>query len=505
MSHSKNILSLDDKIKIIRSIEAGKKQIDVSKEFRLPRTTVNSLWTRRKRILENFESKGMLGSRKRLRESKHPELESVLLHWFKQVRDENIAINGPILKAKAEQFAKKMKIENFVCSEGWLNRFKDRHGIAFRAISGESGCVPNANVVEWKKDLHILIKDYEAKNIFNVDETGLFYKMQPSKTLHFKREKCTGGKHSKVRISVLIGANCDGSEKLPLLVIGKAIKPRCFKGVKSLPTKYDANSKAWMTKKLFEKYTYELDNRFVKEKRKILLFLDNCAAHPQQIPGLKAIKLIFFPPNCTSVLQPMDQGIIKSLKAHYRRIQLVHMIHAVDNSESPDVNVLKAMEWIQRAWTEVSSETICNCFHHSGFEKGFKTDLNKDDDDLACLKSTIEAATAAGCDTKGLDAETFANFDDDLIVSEKLSDDDIIATVFNKDQETVSDSDEEEENIPPPTTREVQKMLSSIRRYYQSKSDVKDKIFESVAKLENDVVRRSFEQLSQKKVTDYFK
>ena len=51
----------------------------------------------------------MLGSRSRLCESKHPELENVLLQWFKQVRVENITINKPILKAKAEEFAKNMK------------------------------------------------------------------------------------------------------------------------------------------------------------------------------------------------------------------------------------------------------------------------------------------------------------------------------------------------------------------------------------------------------------
>ena len=41
------------------------------------------------------------------------------------MRDVNIAINGPILKAKAEEFAENMKIESFSCSEGWLDRFKD--------------------------------------------------------------------------------------------------------------------------------------------------------------------------------------------------------------------------------------------------------------------------------------------------------------------------------------------------------------------------------------------
>lgn len=37
--------------------------------------------------------------------------------------------------------------------------------------------------------------------------------MHPTKSLLFRGELCTGGKHSKARIFVLVGANCDSSEK----------------------------------------------------------------------------------------------------------------------------------------------------------------------------------------------------------------------------------------------------------------------------------------------------
>jgi hypothetical protein len=61
-------------------------------------------------------------------------------------------------------------------------------------------------------------------------------------------EKCIGGKKSKERITVLVGSNASGTEKLPLMVIGKSKNPRCFKNA-ILPDeiKYEANKKAWMT------------------------------------------------------------------------------------------------------------------------------------------------------------------------------------------------------------------------------------------------------------------
>ena len=113
-------------------------------------------------------------------------------------------------------------------------------------------------------------------------------------------------------------SNMDGSDKLPLLVIGKAANPRCFKNVKSLPVQYHANTKAWITSEIFVSWVKELDKKMKKKNRKIALVVDNCPAHPQ-IPGLQSVELVFLPPNTTSKTQPMDQGIIQNLKVHYRK------------------------------------------------------------------------------------------------------------------------------------------------------------------------------------------
>lgn len=130
----------------------------------------------------------------------------------------------------------------------------------------------------------------------------------------------------------MCAANMDGSEKLPLLVIGKSKKPRCFKNVKSLPVTYESNGKAWMTSVLFEKWITDLDQKFANEGRKVLMFLDNCSAHPKAVQEkLKAIELKFFPPNTTSVLQPMDLGIIKNLKHYYRRTLVKQRLIEMEN------------------------------------------------------------------------------------------------------------------------------------------------------------------------------
>ena len=105
------------------------------------------------------------------------------------------------------------------------------------------------------------------------------FQMQPSKTLHFRGEKCTGGKQSKERLSVLVGANMGGSEKLKLLVIGKSAQPRCFKNVKTLPVHYKSNKKPWLTSDIFIDWLKSLDRKFRRENRRCVIFVDNCPSH----------------------------------------------------------------------------------------------------------------------------------------------------------------------------------------------------------------------------------
>jgi len=127
-------------------------------------------------------------------------------------------------------------------------------------MSGESAIVIPETVMDWKsEELLKIIKVCWPKDIFNVGETGLFYNLQPSKTLTYTGDTCHGGTQSKQRVNVLLDFNVDGTEKLPLLVTGKYNKPHCFRNIKKLPTKYTANSYSWMNLATFEEFLVQLD------------------------------------------------------------------------------------------------------------------------------------------------------------------------------------------------------------------------------------------------------
>ena len=94
----------------------------------------------------------------------------------------------------------------------------------------------------------------------------------------------------------------------------------------------------------FDEWVKELDKKFKKENRKVVLIVDIFLAHPI-IKGLKAVKLVFLPQNTTSKTQPMDQSVIHSLKAKYRRKIIQRLIRAVDMKKIfPKTSILDAMQ-----------------------------------------------------------------------------------------------------------------------------------------------------------------
>ena len=102
-------------------------------------------------------------------------------------------------------------------------------------------------------------------------------------------------------------ANADGTDEYELALIEKFLNPRCFKNESHLPVMYYAQQNAWTDKEIYKKCVQQLDKTVAKKGRKILLFMNNVSSHVPDIP-LKSITVHLFPPNTTSLLQPLDQG-----------------------------------------------------------------------------------------------------------------------------------------------------------------------------------------------------
>ncbi|KAJ2943144.1 hypothetical protein O0L34_g5290 [Tuta absoluta] len=135
MASKRKSLCIDEKVLLIRAIETGEKISDVGKRFGFSRSTVSTIWKNKEKILQ---AEGEGKSSKKIKKPKYEDLDQAILSWFHRQRQNNMPISGPLVKAKAENFAEELGITSFKASEGWLGKFKQRHHINYGKISGEA-------------------------------------------------------------------------------------------------------------------------------------------------------------------------------------------------------------------------------------------------------------------------------------------------------------------------------------------------------------------------------
>ena len=93
--------------------------------------------------------------------------------------------------------------------------------------------------------------------------------------------------------------------------------------------------------------------------------------------NLHNVKLVFLPPNTTSLIQPCDIGIIRSIKHNYRKNMVSRIISEIDDAGSElsattltkAVTLLDAVHMLRSAWAAVTTSTVINCFGKAGFRK----------------------------------------------------------------------------------------------------------------------------------------
>jgi hypothetical protein len=142
-------------------------------------------------------------------------------------------------------------------SNRWLDRFKKRHNIKEYKLHGEgaSADIDSEDVTKQMDNLRAECSTYALKDIFNMDETGLFWKLQPDRSL--ATCQTSGGRKSKDCITLALTVNADGSEKLEPWVIGRSKNPRCLKHIKNrqnLRIVYKYNKTKWITGEICKRF-----------------------------------------------------------------------------------------------------------------------------------------------------------------------------------------------------------------------------------------------------------
>lgn len=372
---------MEEKLKALKRLDNGETLLKVAQDYNVGKTTVGD-WKRNRNDIEKWCSQRVtataLEDRKTMKKCEYEKVSEALYLWFTQHRDKGVPISGPILHQKALKFRNELNEgePDFTASVGWLDRWKKRYGIRQLNICGEKLSANCEAVKSFRDKLHTLLdkENISGDQIFNCDETGLNYKLLPSKTLASKAEAAAPGyKRSKERVTILACSNATANMKMKLAMIGKSKNPRAFKNVSknALPVKYYSQKNAWMSSDIFKEWFFKefvpQTEQFLKSKnlpRKAILLLDNATCHPDE-DELKdrEIKIMFLPPNVTSLCQPMDQGTLEAMKRNYRRNLLSSLIDAMDQGEDM-VNKLRHLNlkdvayYVAQAWESVGANTV---------------------------------------------------------------------------------------------------------------------------------------------------
>ena len=306
------------------------------------------------------------------------------------------------------------------------------------------------------------------------------------------------------------------------IVIWRSKKPRCFKRVKDISrphgVHYFANTKAWMTTEIMQKILTLLEKKMVAEDRKVLLTLDNAPCHPENLQeNLRNIKLLPFPKNTTSRLQPCDAGIIRSFKHKYRKILVRFVLARIDSGKTASeiirhVTILKVISWIKSAWAEVTSDTIKNCFKKCGFGEPEVISEETLDEELNELLKEL---------SPGVSAEEFVEFDDGVDICEPVvntqsvgwreqmrfeSIQSVISPERSNESESEEDTNLEEDALEvestPVSSAEALTMLDQLQEFFEANDEEDDS--SAVRQLTRKVEQMRLATKKQKTIHDYF-
>ena len=376
----------------------------------------------------------------------------------------------------------KLGVENFKASRGFLDRFKKRYKIRSRKFAGEAADCPDTQ--EWlTMRLPELLMGYRAKDIYNADETALFFKLTPDRTFAFDHEHLPGRKQIRDRLSLMFMCNMDGSHRYKVMVIGKVKKPRRLKNIhhitpEMLPVIYRANEKAWMTREIFEPFVRVFNEEMKRQKRRVLLFVDNAASHILA-STFSNVRIEFLPANSTSKLQPLDQGIIRSVKCRYKADLAKKYLFCINSGRSratfkDDIDLKVACDMIDRAWRETTNSCIQRSFKQAGFEvDNFEADdFGPEEDNLFMDRNVWDEITRL-CNANAVTHpfSRYADFEkeiDNARTEAEMTYDEVVESIRAHDSGE-SDPEDVPDDVRPAvgTTSDAMQHISDLRTYAQ--------------------------------------
>ncbi|XP_062503910.1 tigger transposable element-derived protein 6-like [Corticium candelabrum] len=218
-----------------------------------------------------------------------------------------------------------------------------------------------------------------------------------------------------------------------------------------------------MTSDLFQSWLNTVNIKIKSENRSILLFMDNCSAHPHVIRS--NVKLVLLPPNNTSRLPPCDAGIIRTVKMHYRKQLLRSILARMDEATCASdlvksVNILDAIMFLSRDWDAVQPSTITRCFEKCRFvESSVREEENETAGEVNLemdLQFLVHSADTTWAEYSNCDQKLATSYTEEDVDWEQTA----LERAVNEDKETQNESDTYVEDDAEAVGDDTSKCLS---------------------------------------------
>lgn len=359
--------------------------------------------------------------RKMFRTRTTVELEKHLFQWIIDMRQKRIPLSGFFIRQKALRMNDVYKIPNFKAQHSWFRYFTRKMKLSLRTRVGHSDFADKDAANHWLVGtLKFLLLFYHPDDIFNMDETALFVDAVPRTTYDAKGKQIHDCRDTKRRVTIALCANMSGSEKRPLHMISTAAHPRCF-GPRSNPlplnVRYDSAVNGWMTKTILMNWLKDWNEELKEQNRQVVLIMDNASSHgkidDEGFEHFKNIRIVFLPPNLTSLIQPLDSGIIALFKHKYRtrmvdrmisnepvltKIDEIMKLSCISELEMKsmmkqrrnltNINLYEVQDLIEQCWREISADSIRRCFRKAGWRDEL---VNSEDNSFLLLNDDSHA------------------------------------------------------------------------------------------------------------------
>nr|XP_061813016.1 tigger transposable element-derived protein 1-like [Nerophis lumbriciformis] len=401
------------------------------------------------------------------------DVEKLLLIWINEKQLAGDSVSEGIIGEKARQLhsdiikrqpGNSSSIDDFKASHGWFEKFKRRTGIHSVIRHGEAASSDDKAAEAYKELFLKMVEEegYVPHQVFNADETGLFWKKMPNRTFITQEEKSVPGhKPMKDRLTLLMCANASGDCEIKPMLVYHSENPRAFKKnqvVKSkLPVMWKSNTKAWVT------------------------------PHPpsleEELQGdLEFIKVKFLPPNTTPLLQPMDQQVIASFKKLYTKALFTRCFPVTNDTDlslrdywKDHFNVYHCIQLIEKAWHDVTFRTLKAAWKKLWPACILERDVEGfDPQDYVVVNDIVSMGQNMGLQVDADDVE-------ELVAdhNEVLNTEDLIRLQEEKQKEAIQElsSEDEEEEMAAASSESIKTMLAKwsdvqafIEQYHSEKT-----------------------------------